>query len=100
MQKRKANKKLRDQNKKIEQQADKLKQAYQNLELLSTIGRDITSSLIIEEIIETVYENLNRLMNAAVLGIGVYDKEQNRLHFPGVRERNLRLNDIYIDLIP
>ncbi len=98
IQNRKANNKLRIQNEKIEQQADKLKQAYQNLELLSTIGRDITSSLIIEEIIETVYENLNTLMDASVLGIGVFEQEKNRLHFPGVRERYKRLNDIYIDL--
>lgn len=98
VQKRKANIKLRGQNEKIEQQSEKLKQAYQNLELLSTIGRDITSSLIIEEIIETVYENLNRLMDASVLGIGVYDHIKNNLHFPGVRERHMRLKDIYIDL--
>lgn len=98
IQKRKANNKLKKQNEKIAQQSDKLKQAYQNLELLSTMGRDITSSLIIEEIIETVYENLNRLMDASVLGIGVYDHKKNRLHFPGVRERHLRLNDIFIDL--
>ena len=98
IQKRKANLKLRLQNEKIEIQAEKLKQAYQNLELLSTIGRDITSSLIIEEIIETVYENLNTLMDASVLGIGVFDRELNRLHFPGVREKNQRLSDIHIDL--
>ena len=97
-QKRKANNKLRRQNSQIESQSKKLRQAYKNLELLSTMGRDITSSLIIEEIIETVYENLNTLMDATVLGIGVYLKNENVLHFPGVRERNKRLNDIYIDL--
>lgn len=98
IQKRKANVKLRGQNEKIEQQSEKLKQAYENLELLGTIGRDITSSLIIEEIIETVYENLNTLMDASVLGIGVYNQTKNQLHFPGVRERNQRLKDINIDL--
>jgi signal transduction histidine kinase len=98
VQKRRANKKLRIQNEKIENQSEKLKQAYDNLKLLSTIGRDITSSLIIEEIIETVYENLNTLMDASVLGIGVYEPTENRLHFPGVREKNQRLKDINIDL--
>lgn len=98
LQKRKANKKLKKQNVQIESQSEKIKQAYKNLELLSTIGRDITSSLIIEEIIETVYENLNSLMDASVLGIGVYKAHENILHFPGVRERNRRLNDINIDL--
>jgi len=98
LQKRKANNQLKNQNEQIESQSEKLKQAYKNLELLSTIGRDITSSLIIEEIIETVYENLNTLMDAAVLGIGVYKEEEYVLHFPGVRERNKQLNDIVVDL--
>ena len=98
LQKRKANSKLRSQNEKIESQSEKLKQAYENLDLLSTIGRDITSSLIIEQIIETVYENLNMLMDASVLGIGVYQEAKNKLLFPAVRERNQRLDDFSIPL--
>jgi signal transduction histidine kinase/tetratricopeptide (TPR) repeat protein len=98
IQKRRANSVLKIQNKKIEQQSEKLKEAYQNLELLSTIGRDITSSLIIEEIIQTVYANLNTLMDASVFGIGVYDEKSNVLDFPGVIERNERLNNIRINL--
>lgn len=98
IQKRRANSVLKTQNTKIEQQSEKLKEAYQNLELLSTIGRDITASLIIEEIIQTVYANLNTLMDASVFGIGVYDQKKNILDFPGVIERNERLNNIRIDL--
>jgi signal transduction histidine kinase len=98
IQKRRANKVLTEQNEKIEHQSQKLREAYQNLELLSTIGRDITSTLIIEEIIETVYANLNALMDASVLGIGVYDKQRNQLEFPGVIEKNERLKDFAISL--
>jgi signal transduction histidine kinase len=98
IQKRRANRVLKTQNSKIEQQSEKLKEAYQNLELLSTIGRDITASLIIEEIIQTVYANLNTLMDASVFGIGVYDQKKNVLDFPGVIERNERLSNIRIDL--
>lgn len=97
-QKRKTNFSLKKQNEKIKLQSEKLKQAYQNLELLSTIGRDITSSLIIEEIIETVYENLNRLMDASVFGIGVFDNSKNQLHFPKPREKNHQLKDICFKL--
>jgi signal transduction histidine kinase len=98
IQKRKANKVLKNQNEKIALQAVKIEEAYKNLELLSNIGRDITSSLIVEEIIETVYANLNTLMDAAVFGIGVYDQQKNVLHFPGVIENNERLNNISIPL--
>jgi signal transduction histidine kinase/tetratricopeptide (TPR) repeat protein len=98
IQKRRANSVLKTRNAKIEQQSRKLREAYQNLELLSTIGRDITSSLIIEEIIQTVYANLNALIDASVFGIGVYDRKKNVLVFPGVIERNERLSNISINL--
>jgi len=98
IQKRRANTILKMQNEQIERQATKLKEAYQNLELLSTIGRDITATLIIEEITETVYANINTLMDASVLGIGVFDEEQNQLLFPGVIERHEQLKRIRVDL--
>jgi signal transduction histidine kinase len=98
IQKRRANSILKNQNRKIELQSSKLKQAYKNLELLSTIGRDITSSLIIEEIIKTIYANINTLMDASVLGIGVFDKQTDQMVFPGVIERGERLTNINIGL--
>ena len=58
-----------------------------NVELLSEIGRDITASLAVDRIIETVYENVNALMDAGVFGIGIYDEKTRRLVFPATKER-------------
>lgn len=55
-------------------------------EELSKIGRTITSSLSVNKIIETVYENVNALMDASVFGVGIYNKEENRLDFPATKE--------------
>ncbi len=60
-------------------------------EELSKIGRAITSSLSIDKIIETVYENVNALMDAAVFGVGIYNKEKNRLDFPSTKEEGVML---------
>ena len=62
-----------------------------NIELLSRIGRDITGTLSIEQIIDTVYEHVNAMMDAAVFGIGLYNGEQNRLEFPATKERGKTL---------
>ena len=64
-----------------------MEQAYDNVELLSRIGRDITAKLSIEQIIGTVYQNVNALMDAAVFGIGLVRRGRaNRIEFPATRE--------------
>ena len=66
-----------------------------NLELLSEIGRDITANLTIEQIIDTVYENVNSLMDAAVFGIGIYEENTKRIFFPATKEKGISLNPFY-----
>ena len=75
----------------LQQQNEKLEQANENVELLSRIGRDITSKLSIDAIIGTVYENVNALMDAAVFGIGIINEEQYRIEFPATKENGLTL---------
>ena len=70
----------------LQQQKEQVEQAYDNVELLSRIGRDITARLSIEEIIGTVYQNVNALMDAAVFGIGLCDEAGERIEFPATRE--------------
>ena len=54
---------------------------------LSRIGRDITASLSIENIIHTVYEHVNKLMDASVFTIGLFKPEGNVLEFPATIEK-------------
>lgn len=60
-------------------------------EQLSMIGRAITSSLSVNKIIETVYENVNALMDAAIFGVGIYNKEGKSLDFPATKEKGVML---------
>ncbi|MDZ7755070.1 MAG: two-component regulator propeller domain-containing protein [Rhodohalobacter sp.] len=61
-------------------------------EKLSQIGRTITSTLSVDKIIETVYENVNGLMDAAIFGVGIYNKEKNCLEFPATKEKGKMLS--------
>src|SRR5206468_9115459 len=80
-------------------QKDELEQSYRNVELLSEIGRKITSSLSVAKIIGTVYDNVNSLMDAAVFGIGIYNDTLKRIEFPATYEDGKALpfysNSIY-----
>jgi signal transduction histidine kinase/ligand-binding sensor domain-containing protein len=69
-----------------------------NVELLSEIGRDITANLTIKEIIDTVYENVNSLMDATVFGIGLYNEKMNRIDFPASKEKGETLEPFYNSL--
>lgn len=60
-------------------------------EQLSKIGRAITSTLSVHKIIETVYENVNALMDATIFGVGIFNKEQQRLDFPATKEKGKML---------
>ena len=64
----------------------------EDTEKLSQIGRTITSTLSVHKIIETVYENVNALMDAAIFGVGIYNKEKNCLEFPATKEKGKMLS--------
>ncbi len=74
-------------NNRQKQKANKvLQQSYSNIELLEEIGKKITSSLSVEKIIATAYNNVNSLMDANVFGIGIYNDVLKRIEFPATYE--------------
>jgi signal transduction histidine kinase/ligand-binding sensor domain-containing protein/heme exporter protein D len=62
-----------------------------NVELLSEIGKEITASLSIKNIIDTVYENINDLMDASVFGIGIFNEDLQRIEMPATKEKGITL---------
>jgi transcriptional regulator with GAF, ATPase, and Fis domain len=82
----------------LNQQQDEVLRAYENLRLLSQIGQTIAANLSVEKIIAVTYENLNKLIDAPVFNIGVYNKGANRLDFLGTIENGKRLPAHYFSL--
>jgi signal transduction histidine kinase len=66
---------MKEKNEELENKTAELEQSYNSISVLSKIGRDITSTLSLDTILNTVYENVNQLMDASVFGIGVYNAE-------------------------
>ncbi len=63
-----------------------LEKTYNNAQLLSEIGMQITSSLSVLDVIGAVYENINKIMDANIFGIAIPNKEGDRLIFPEIIE--------------
>ncbi len=68
-------------NDNLKGQQGELRKAYQDINLLSDIGRDITASLDIGVIINTVYKHVEEMMDATVFGIGTYSNERQVIGF-------------------
>jgi signal transduction histidine kinase len=64
---------MKEKNAELEKKTEELEQSYNSVSVLSKIGRDITSTLSLDTILNTVYENVNQLMDASVFGIGVFN---------------------------
>jgi len=72
---------MKEKNAELEKKTEELEQSYNSVSVLSKIGRDITSTLSLDTILNTVYENVNQLMDASVFGIGVYNTESAAIDY-------------------
>ncbi len=77
----------------VKERTEEIRVAYENTRLLSQIAEDISSSLSVEIITSKVYENVNKLMDATMFGIGLYNPLNNHLEFKGFMENNQLMED-------
>ncbi len=59
-----------------------LQKLHDDIEVISRIGRDITSTLDLELIFKRIYENINTLMDASFFGICLYDEDDEIIEYP------------------
>ncbi len=78
---------LLEANNSIQTQKQEIEKSYQNIKVLSEIGQKITTILNVEELTDTVYQNVNKLMSADAFGIGIFNESKKRLDFEGFREK-------------
>jgi transcriptional regulator with GAF, ATPase, and Fis domain len=85
--------KVNERTLEVTKQKEEIEKTYENTRLLGQIGKDITSTLSIEEIISKVYASVNTLMDASVFGIGFFRPDLKRLIFSGTMENGKNLVD-------
>lgn len=91
---------LKSENEKklLETKARELELFNHNLKLIEEIGKKIMSSLSVDVIVRTVYEEVNKLMKAEGFGIGVLDKTKEAIIFPLYIEGKDVFKDVIYDL--
>ncbi|MCW3076929.1 MAG: hypothetical protein JWO32_1538, partial [Bacteroidetes bacterium] len=84
-----------DMEDRVKERTDEITTAYENTRLLSQIAEDISASLSVETISSKLYENVNKLMDATMFGIGMYNPSNNNLEFKGFVENNNVMDDFF-----
>jgi transcriptional regulator with GAF, ATPase, and Fis domain len=87
--------KVADRTLEVVKQKEEIEKTFENTRLVSEIGREISGTLSINEIISKVYNRINQLMDATMFGIGVYDPENEQINFSGVIEKGQTLEDYF-----
>lgn len=90
--------KVAERTREVVKQKEEIEKTYQNTKLLSEIGKEISSLLSVEEIIQRAYNNVNTLMDAATFGIAIHRQEHNDLYFEGAMEKGIKLNSFSFSL--
>ena len=81
---------MKEKNEELEKQTKELEQSYNSVSVLSKIGRDITATLNLDTILNTVYTNVNEMMDATVFGIGIFNPEENSIEYRMSMEKGKR----------
>jgi len=68
-----------------------LEKVHDNSELLNEIGKELVSNLSFEKIFKSLYENVNKLMDATVFGVRLVDEITGKLNYHFEYERGVRL---------
>lgn len=61
-----------------------------NVELLSEIGKELTSSLDLDTIFFRLYEHVNQLMDATIFGVGIHHPERQQIEYRLAMENGKR----------
>ncbi|CAG5078840.1 PAS domain S-box protein [Parvicella tangerina] len=82
----------------IQRQKDVLEETYRRTRLVSEIGYRLTSSLDLEEIFLTLYENIKDLMSADMFGIRIVNKEAYTIDYKFEIEHGERQSPVAVSM--
>lgn len=81
---------MKEKNTELEKKTAELEQSYNSVSVLSKIGQEITSTLNLDTILNTVYESVNDMMDAGIFGIGIYNPDEKTIDYRLAIENGMR----------
>lgn len=65
----------------VEQYRDQLTRRVSELSLLNNIGQSTSANLVLDEVLMSIYQQVNRIVDASVFYIAIYEERQKMLDF-------------------
>lgn len=85
-------------NAELREKSQELQDANKRLSLITRMGQDITASLDLERLMQTVYGHINQLIDAAILGIAIYREADQKLEYRFFIENNQRIAPFEVEV--
>jgi signal transduction histidine kinase/ligand-binding sensor domain-containing protein len=82
---------INEQKEKIEKQKNEVEKSYRSVTTLSQLGQDVTATLELKGIIQTLYVGINALMDVSSFSVGVFNPENQSLDFKRAYEEGTEL---------
>ncbi|MBC7865506.1 MAG: GAF domain-containing protein [Bacteroidia bacterium] len=77
---------------KLNESTNRLDESFKNIKVLSEIGQKITATLNFDKVLRTVYENVNKLMDASMFAVVSYDESKKELTYQVVIENQKEID--------
>lgn len=81
---------VNERTQEIRAQAAEIAGQRDSIEMLSTIGREITASLDLNTILFKLYERVNQIVDASIFGVGLYHPERHLIEYSLAIENGTR----------
>ena len=96
---KKKNKELNRKTEELRKKALELERSYKNIKVIAEIGRKITESLDINKILNTIYKSINKMMDASIFGIAIYQEDRGIIEYKMLIEASVRqeLEEVPVD---
>lgn len=78
----------------VEERTKDLKQAYDTVESLSEIGKQITASLDLDTVVDRLYRYVSKIADASVFGVGILVAEDHKIEYRLAFKKG-RCNEVY-----
>ncbi len=71
--------KVKERTAELVRRNEEIEKMYNDIQVLSEIGQEITSTLNLEKVLDTVYKKVNSLMDATEFGVGIYNPQKQSI---------------------
>ncbi|MCG8700339.1 MAG: SpoIIE family protein phosphatase, partial [Bacteroidales bacterium] len=78
---------LSEQNEEIVTKNEQISKSFKNTQMLSELGKKITSELDVLAIFDIIYNYVNSIVRISSFGIGIYNKQNNIINFDAFKNK-------------